>query len=752
VYTIPELKVERALNLTYDPRSSSYTAYRDFVQTFGADQFVLLAVRTPAAVSDRSLLSSLGEATSQLERIEGVHDVLSLTNARLPRTRRGLFGAHPVVQQERGTYTLNMKELDDLRTIQPMLGTLVSTDLRTLGILITLQESHGFGPHTRQIIEQAKQIIRKNLPQGSEIHEVGVPVLTLAFQRYNLQTAWRVGLLAALIATLVAVYIFKSLRVTILALVSGGLAVLWLLGIMSLMGVRVHMVTSVSFGVIFILTMPTVIHIVSHFNERYPSSSSKEDALLRALAVVARPCLMCSITTAAGFGSLMLSPMKVISQMGLIMSSGMVLSFFLTMIVSSNYLVFVRPLSDRAYKRMKTDLLSAAFKRTGDFVFTRPRWCLTGGLILVAVMVAGIPRIKSDAPGMHMLRENSPEAVDIRFVRDNLVPVSALSIVVGGVPGQFTDSSQWKHAKDVIERIEGAKGVLCTANLIPLLENLHASLSGGDEQGSGLFENPRVIPELLFLISSSLRGKLLLDSHLSADRSKLHVSVFIDPASVDTLHQVLERIRHVAASHWQGKGSVVVTGHLALVVAQTSGLLKAQVISLVAAFFLIIMLLALQFRSITLALLSLIPNVLPLAVMFGIMGWFGIYLDSLTVIVAVISFGLSVDDTIHYVTQLKRQTRNGSHQHDIKQSLLSAYRVTGRALISTSAVLCLGFLAFLWSPYVPGIAFGILAASAIAAALVGDLIFMPAAILSSPSIATFLERRLRGRSEPAVSR
>ena len=86
LYTIPGLEVEHALNLTYDPRSPSYQAYRDFVHTFGADQFVLLAVQTPNAVTDAGMLSSLGEATSQLERIEGIHDVLSLTNVRLPRT------------------------------------------------------------------------------------------------------------------------------------------------------------------------------------------------------------------------------------------------------------------------------------------------------------------------------------------------------------------------------------------------------------------------------------------------------------------------------------------------------------------------------------------------------------------------------------------------------------------------------------------------------------------------------------------
>ena len=158
----------------------------------------------------------------------------------------------------------------------------------------------------------------------------------------------------------------------------------------------------------------------------------------------------------------------------------------------------------------------------------------------------------------------------------------------------------------------------------------------------------------------------------------------------------------------------MVTGHLAIVVDQTRQLLRSQVVSLGAAFFLITLLLALQFGSLSLGLLSLIPNVFPLIVIFGIMGWFGIRLDSLTVIVAVISFGLSVDDTIHYLTQMQREMRANLKQDNVKRSLYKAYLVTGRALVSTSAVLCLGFLTFLGSSYVPGVAFGILAAAAIA--------------------------------------
>ena len=173
---------------------------------------------------------------------------------------------------------------------------------------------------------------------------------------------------------------------------------------------------------------------------------------------------------------------------------------------------------------------------------------------------------------------------------------------------------------------------------------------------------------------------------------------------------------------------------------RVSQLAVAQAISLVLALTLITSLMALQFRSLTLGLLSLIPNFLPIAVIFGVMGWFGIALDTMTIFAATVSIGLSVDDTIHYVTQLKREMGSGSTFPGVRECLSRTHDITSRALISTSTVLVFGFLSLLLSPFRPVAWLGVLLSCGVTAALVGDLVFMPSVILSFSPVRKMLRK------------
>jgi predicted RND superfamily exporter protein len=160
----------------------------------------------------------------------------------------------------------------------------------------------------------------------------------------------------------------------------------------------------------------------------------------------------------------------------------------------------------------------------------------------------------------------------------------------------------------------------------------------------------------------------------------------------------------------------------------------------------ITMLMIIQLRSFTLGLLSLIPNVLPIACIFGLMAWLGISLNSMTIFAATAAIGLAVDDTIHYLTQLRRELSGPERKHNIEKSLKKAYETTARALISTSVVLFFGFLTLLLSPFRPLASFGVLLSSGILVALIGDLVVMPAVILSFPWIKRTLEEQMSSGS------
>jgi hypothetical protein len=154
------------------------------------------------------------------------------------------------------------------------------------------------------------------------------------------------------------------------------------------------------------------------------------------------------------------------------------------------------------------------------------------------------------------------------------------------------------------------------------------------------------------------------------------------------------------------------------------------------------MLLTIQFRSLALGIMSLLPQILPQAVIFGTMGWLGIPLDQVTVFTASISIGLTVDNTVHYLTHLKRQMQASTGDPDVPKCLAAAYDVTARAMISNHAVIFFGFAMLLISPYQPVIYLGALGTLAIMFSLIGDLVFVPSAILASSRFRRLLTREL----------
>lgn len=734
------IEIDPNLETVYDPNSPEYEIYQRFVEAFGNDEYVFIALENSTKVTDSRILAPLASLTQDLQKLEKVTRVESIATLGFPGKRNGVLDIYPLVGNMDGQPVLDEHELEAFRSHWPSLDMFVSRDLETVGVAAYIVNELTFGPWTEKLLKEIEAAVRKRFPDNTELHMIGMPVMKVALQKYTLETARIFGLVSALIASLISVYIFKRLWVLLAGAVVGGLSVLWILGMMVLIDIRLNMSTSVCFGIVFILTIPTVIHTVSHFNRQYLKLGIRTESVKSALRLVGRPCLMCSVTTAFGFASIMLSPIPSIAQMGMILSLGILVSFALTIMLMPTLLMRVPLLNKRDYDRMSRDGLTTLFMWVGRFVFSHGRGLFATVLLIIGVMALGIQYIKVDEPVTHMLSRWTTEAQDILFVEKTLMPVSKVSILVEGAEGDFKQAGPWMKVRLLETRLSEIPEVRRMESLLPLMENINASMGGRDLEGNDLFSTKERIPQLLDMVSWSVDGRRSLSRHVSGDYSQLHLAVTLTVQPETHLVAVIGRIQAVTQTELAGLGDVHVTGHLALGAAQATTLIRTQTISLLLALSVITLLITIQLRSIPLGLISIIPNVVPLVVIFGAMGWFGIYLDSLTIFVAVVSYGLSVDDTIHYLTQLKREINYGPPSNPLVEKMQRAYLVTGKALMSTSAVLCLSFLALSFAPFQPVVSFGLLAALAVFAALAGDIVLLPALAISSSFIRKVIKK------------
>ena len=747
VYLVPGMKVDATMQSGINVESSEYKSYQEFLQVFGNEEFILVAIKNERAASDGGVLETLQTITSELKKADKIVEVISLANLRLFRERKGVFGTYPVLEYDHGHLMLpSSEDLKRIKTALPITNLLLSVDGTTLGIIVRIDDEYNVdAPVIHRILSGMESVVRENLPSGSEYRIIGPPVIRRAIHHYNVQTAMQFGILCTIICTIVSYYIFKSFRATVITVVVIGLCVLWILGFMSLIQIPINSTTALAFGLILISSVEPVIHLVTHFNESLRSGGNRLTAAKKALALGAAPCLITSFTTSFGFSSLIVASLPMVRQLGVILSLGPLLAFVLSIILTPAFLIALKPLGPRIYIRMSNDLLTRGFQRVEQAVFVHHKLCVLAIFATIAVMLFGAPLIRSDTQVLRMLTDSTRELTDLHFVEKNLAPVNSLELIVKAEENAFKRPDAWKRIRAVEERLNRIPEVAGTDSFLPLMEYLYSVVGTRDAGSLDVFTNHKIIPELLLMTSLSADGKRLLSRYLDDQFSQLHISIRIKNSPSTTIRQTIDEIRSAAVEGMNGYGKVMVTGDLVVFEAQASEIVSSQTYSLLLSILYMTILLTIQFRSLALGLISLFPQILPQAVIFGMMGWFGISLDSVTVFAASVSIGLTVDNTVHYLTQLKREISARGQTRTIEQCLSAAYEVTARAMISNHAVIFFGFTMLLISPFRPVVCFGVLGSAAILCSLIGDLVFMPSVILSSSFIRKLLTKEMTGK-------
>jgi uncharacterized protein len=739
---VPRLETDPTLRSGIDTDSPEYREYQEFVASFGNEEFVLFALKNPIGAGDPRVLTGLKRITERIGRIEKVEEVVSLANLRIFQKKGGLLGNFPLLQTRDGEPSLpDPATLATLKKALPLLDLLISGDLKTLGILVRVDEQSRLDlAACKEVLTAADAIVQENMAQGTDFRVIGPPLIRQAIVKYNVQTGIIFGILCMLIGTVVSAYMFKSARVTAITNFILGLCILWVLGLMAVMGIPLNSTTALSFGFIPITTVEIVIHMVVRYHQFHEVTREKIGAIKQTVRWLTRPCLICSATTAVGFGTLMVSSIPMVRQLGFIMSVGIMISFSLAMILTPAFFIRLKTLDTPEEGGLLRDWLGKLLDTIEDLIFRRYRLFVYAGIILTALLFAAAPSIRSDSQILRMLSDSTREVKDIGFVEHNLTPVQTLELVLDAPENAFKKPEVWEKVRELEDRIKAIPEVVTTDSFLSVLQYMNG-LVGEDspKNREALFTNPDLIPQLFVVTSFSPEGERMLRRYLTTGFDRCHIGIRIKNSPDVPLAKTLAQIRSVAADTMKGIARTRVTGELTVIDDQTSSLIRDQIRSMFLAAAIISVLMMIQLGSALLGLICLVPNIPPVAAVFGIMGWFEIPLDSVTVFAATVAIGLAVDNTIHFLTQLKREITLHPNE-PVEKGVRVAYRLTAKQIASWSTVTMFGFLALAVSPFRPVVFFGILGCASIVLGLYGDLIFMQSLILWSSSIRNTIKK------------
>ena len=717
-----------ALRLPIDPGVASMIPsgpgdleqLRAFQESFGSDEIVVLALHSDRLFS-RDTLARLDALTQRVAGLPHVARVLSPTSVRdLEGDALGPVPVVPYAAVREGR--LAPEELGQRLGVHPLFGDLlVAKDARTAALLVELEPEAGRPDVRREVVTELRRLAREAAP-GVAAYVAGIPVEQVDVAA-SIARDQKIFLpLVFLILAVMTAVLYRHPVAMLVPLTVVSLALVWTLGLFGLAGRSLNPVTSLMTPVILVMSFEGTIQLLNQYLAARAQGLSFPDALARADRLMRIPCFNAALTAAIGFVSLLTLSIPAIRDFGLFTALGVMIGCGLTLTLTPLLLASLPDVPGRVIQAFEPGWIELGLVRLVRWV-DRHRW-RTAGLCAALVLLAGagVARIHVETDLIRALRHASPLAAATRFIDAQLTGVNSVEIVIGGISPRDPEAlGRVAQFEDAVRRLPDVRKV---TGLPDLLARINRAVHQGDERYARLPDGPDAAADLAdFVTELAKEAPADLRRFLAEGRdgtAALHVIARV-PALDTARSQALFAELHRAAER-VGLPQVSLTGHFVVFSNMSTTLVRHQVQGLGVALVLILAVMALQFRSLRLGLLCIVPNGAPVLMVYGLMGWSGVALSVPTAMIASVTLGTIVDNSIYLLARFREAF---ARQASYVEALVAMVEASGRAVLYSTITLVMGFGVGVFSPFVPTVHFGLLAGAAFLLGLVSQFVLLP---------------------------
>jgi predicted RND superfamily exporter protein len=685
--------------------------YQHFLATFGSDEDILVAFYEPQqsllAPEGLAAVRHLTQALAALPHVAAVH---SLTHAQdVTQLHLTPFGiAAPRLLPDE---TLTPEQIEAIRRNEQVIGTLLSADLHTAGILV-VPDAVGMAASVREVwLAAVRQVAAQHAVHGRLTYVAGTPFERSDVTHYIKHDQRRIVPLVLLVLLGVTYSIYRVKRFAVLSLSCVLLSLIWTLGGVGLAGIPLNVITSLLPAVIMVVSVSVVIHLINQFIDEVEDGSSGAEAVEHAVGHVGTACFLTSVTNAMGFFSLPVIQAPAIQEFGLFAGLGVLLAFVVTMTFAPLVLLRIGRVPSTRWLHLKEGRLETVLDQLTTWVAAHRRAVFLGVVVLLASMVPGILQITEGTDIVRALKQDAPLRVSSEFIDQHLTGAHSLEFFVQ-IPDadDLTSPAVIRQVLAFSHWLRAQPGVTAVLSPWEPLRGVRAALLADDDQ--------------LKVLATLLPLGLPLDAWLDTRGKGLRISARVTSLASERFLELADRARQQAAHM---SLPLEVTGTNYLLAQMSHALVHNQVSSLACAVVMILGTITVALRSWKLGIVAAIPNLLPTVMIFGLMGWLGIELSATTTMIASVALGLFVDDTIHLLYLYRREKKAGCGTFD---AIEYALHHAGRAVIFTSLILTLGFWTGLLGSFKPTIYFSLLMGLTMLFSVVTELLVTPAAVLT----------------------
>jgi len=534
---------------------------------------------------------------------------------------------------------------------------------------------------------------------------------------------------ALLITGIIFFFFFRSYRATFITLLVVTIGVTWAFGFIGLFGYEITVLTALIPPLIIVIGVPNAVFLINKYQQEIKLHGQQAKALQRVISKIGNATLMTNITTASGFATFVFVKSQLLREFGILASVNILSIFVLALLIIPILYSFMEPPKKKHLNHLERKWMENVVNWMEKMVREQRITIYITTVIVIILGIIGLYQIRVSGSLIEDMPKTKAFYKDIKFFEKEFGGIMPLEILIDTKKEKgVMKLSTLKRMDKINEVIESFPELSRPVSVVNLVKYSKQAFYKGNPKYYQLPTSQE--QSYIFEYTKNSDGNSdMLNNFVDSTGQYARITTFMKDVGTDKMNDIQERLQQVVKKEFpEERYNVSFTGKALVFLKGTNYLISNLVFSLSLAIFLIALFMAWMFRSFKMILISIIPNMLPLLITAGLMGFFGIPIKPSTILVFSIAFGISVDDTIHFLAKYRQELM--ANNWKIRRSVYAALRETGVSMFYTSIVLFFGFLVFTVSSFGGTIALGGLVSITLLFAMVSNLLLLPSLLLT----------------------
>lgn len=545
-------------------------------------------------------------------------------------------------------------------------------------------------------------------------------------------------ILALIITSIIFFLFFRSYRATFISLFVVMIGVVWTVGILGLFIINtppgdfeISVLTGLIPPLIIVIGIPNCIFLINKYQHEVNKHGNKAKSLQKVITKIGNATLMTNVTTASGFATFIITNSKLLKEFGIVASLSILAIFILCILIIPIIYSFLPIPEEKHLEHLNRTWINSL----GDWIEKTVKKSKINiyiiSVLLLVTSIIGIYQIRISGSIIDDMPQKADWFDDIMFYEKEFNGIMPLEILINtkrkkGVT-KLSTIKKMSKIEDVILEIPELSKPISMVSLVKYSKQAYYN-------GNPKYYQVPTSQENSFILSYAKNSTSdsdvdLIKNYVDSTGQYTRITAFMKDMEIEKMEEIEKKLNYEISKIMPSDNfEVSITGKAYLFQKGTKYLVKNLILSLSLAIFLIALLMAYMFRSLKMIFISLIPNLLPLIVTAGLMGYLGVAIKPSTILIFSIAFGIAVDDTIHFLAKYRQELITNNWK--VKKSVYNALRETGVSMFYTSIVLFFGFSVFTVSNFGGTVALGALVSATLLFAMLSNLLLLPSMLLS----------------------